>query len=156
MAKRNAIIGSALLALSFIVGLTALSYGYSAEYGPGPGFIPFWLSVILGLLSTVLIIQGILEIRKKPDEKIAEDLKMLSHPKIFFSALGTIFLVAGIIEVLGFVITVAISTTVFVRLVKPGHKMANSLFIGLATSAVMYGFFKYVMEIALPKGVLPL
>lgn len=155
MGKRDIVAGLMLLLFSIVVGAVALTYGYKAEYGPGPGFIPFWLSVVLGGLGLLLAANGLAEHRKGSAE-LDEDLLMFTNPKAFFSALGTLLAVAALIEHLGFVITIGFATTIFVRLVKADHAWSKALMIGFITSIVMFVFFNYLLGIVLPKGVLPI
>lgn len=43
--------------LSVFVLIHALSYPYKDRLGPGPGFFPFWISLITGVLSLALFLQ---------------------------------------------------------------------------------------------------
>ncbi len=43
--------------LSIFVLIHSFSYPYKDRLGPGPGFFPFWMSIITGLLSLGLFLQ---------------------------------------------------------------------------------------------------
>lgn len=45
------------IVLSAYVIMTAIEMQYYTRLGPGPGFFPFWLGVIMGVLSIVWIVQ---------------------------------------------------------------------------------------------------
>ena len=47
----------AFLALSIFMIVLSFEYPYHDRLGPGPGFFPFWLSVITGALSLALFFQ---------------------------------------------------------------------------------------------------
>jgi putative tricarboxylic transport membrane protein len=47
-----------LLALSCAIAYEALQLKYYTRLGPGPGFFPFWLSVCLAVLATVMFCQA--------------------------------------------------------------------------------------------------
>jgi len=44
-----------LLLFSIYVGLESLSLKYYTSLGPGPGFFPLWLAVIMGILSLLML-----------------------------------------------------------------------------------------------------
>ncbi len=50
------ITGVILLLLSIYIGMTSrLSLKYYTSLGPGPGFFPFWLAIIMGILSLLML-----------------------------------------------------------------------------------------------------
>lgn len=150
MAKRDAIAGLILLIVGLIFGGMSLRYDYVQEYAPGPGFFPLWLSIILIGLCLALYITAR---RRKEDEKAK---LMFKKPQAIFSSLGILLLVAIFIELIGFVITVGLAVTLFVKLVKPEHPWNRSFMIGFVSTVTIYFFFSYALGIVLPKGVLPL
>jgi len=54
--------------LSLFVLIHSFSYPYKDRLGPGPGFFPFWMSIITGLLSLGLFLQTTLG-KSDPTEK---------------------------------------------------------------------------------------
>ncbi|ATW25404.1 tripartite tricarboxylate transporter TctB family protein [Candidatus Formimonas warabiya] len=155
MAKRDVIAGLSLLLFGIFTGCMSLTYQYRAEYGPGPGFLPFWLSIALIVLSFALLIPALRSYRKGSPEVDKEHV-MFTNPKIVFSCLGVIVLVAILLEKLGFVITVALAVTFFVKVVDREHPWKKSLLIGVVSTVLIYTVFKFGLGIILPQGVLPL
>ncbi len=49
------IAGLVLLLFSIYVGLESLSLKYYTSLGPGPGFFPLWLAIIMGTLSVLML-----------------------------------------------------------------------------------------------------
>lgn len=47
--------GCAILAFAGAVAYSAAHMRYSTALGPGPGFFPLWLSIILGFLAVMMI-----------------------------------------------------------------------------------------------------
>ncbi len=47
--------GIILLLFSIYVGWASLSLKYYTSLGPGPGFFPFWLAIMLGILSLFML-----------------------------------------------------------------------------------------------------
>ena len=57
MRKADRIAGAALLAFAVAFSAGALKYyTYSGPGGPGPGFVPFWLGLIMAVLATLLLV----------------------------------------------------------------------------------------------------
>ena len=57
MRNADRIAGAALLAFAVAFSAGALKYyGYSAPDGPGSGFFPFWLGVIMAVLAAMLLV----------------------------------------------------------------------------------------------------
>ena len=53
------ITGAALLLLAVFVALESLKLKYYTNQGPGPGFFPFWLSLLLGALAIIILLQAL-------------------------------------------------------------------------------------------------
>lgn len=155
MAKRDITAGFIFILLGLFIGSMSLGLGYSSEYGPGPGFMPFWLAVILIVFSLLMMISAFKSLRAG-NEPIPEDLLMFTNPLAVFGGLGTLFLVAVILETVGFVISASIAIAIYVKLVKPEYLWTRSMAFGLVSSIVIYGLFNFILGINLPKGVLPL
>ena len=155
MAKRDIVSGLLLLLFGIYTGSTALTYGYMSEYGPGAGFYPFWVAVMLCILSIVLIVRGWIDVRKG-NNKLDPSLKMLVRPMTLAIALGILFAVALFLEKIGFVITVGLSAAFYSKTVKIDYPWLNAIAFGMVSSLVIYVAFRYVLGINLPRGVLPL
>ncbi|HMM22124.1 MAG TPA: tripartite tricarboxylate transporter TctB family protein [Selenomonadales bacterium] len=156
MAKRDITAGFLFILLGLFVGSMSLKLGYMSEYGPGPGFMPFWLAVILIGCSIAIIIPAFKSLRQGTSEPVAKDLLLFTNPFAVFVALGSLFLVALLLESAGFVIAAAIAITLYTRLVKPDYHWIRSAAFGLVSSIIIYGLFNYVLGVNLPRGVLPL
>ena len=155
MVKRDTIAGIILLLFGVMGIVLSLSYSYAEEYTPGPGFYPFWLSVILIVLSLALLISA----RKSSSTSnpaTEKAPKMFSRPKIIFTILGVLLLVAIFLEKLGFIIMVGFTVSIFAKIVKPDYTWKKSILFGLVSTLIIYNSFRYGLGILLPKGVLPL
>lgn len=51
--------GLVILAVAVIAFVISFQYSYSGIVGPGPGFFPFWLSLILMILAVLYIYESI-------------------------------------------------------------------------------------------------
>ncbi len=155
MARRDLIAGCVLMLCGLLWGGKALSYDYRAQYGPGPGFWPFWLSLLLIGLSLLLIVPALKSYRAG-DRKIAPEDVMFTNPPMLFKSLGVLLLIALLLATAGFVITIGLATTLYVKLVRPQHPWKRSAIIGVVTTILIYVTFAYILGLNLPRGVLPL
>ena len=69
-----------------LLGITTIALArqlpYEAEYGPGPGFLPFWLGVTFVVLS-VFLLRGALNLRVGAPPAVAKE----TAARPFFSSL---------------------------------------------------------------------
>lgn len=85
--------------LSLFVLIHSFSYSYKDRLGPGPGFFPFWMSLITGVLSLALFLQTTFAKSEKEEKKsffpnraggfrIAFILAFLAMVVVFLNPLG--------------------------------------------------------------------
>ncbi len=67
MKRAEEILGVVLLLFSIFIGYQCTLIESGAEFGMGPAFLPFWLSVGLGITSAIFLVQAFL----LPAEKFA-------------------------------------------------------------------------------------
>jgi putative tricarboxylic transport membrane protein len=106
--------------------VTSLGYSLTDALGPGPGFFPFWLSLIGGGLSVAMLVQVTLAktdegsaINLAPDRRVALQaigvLAALTAAAALFEPLGyrltMLPFVAGVLFILGARSAIAISLT---------------------------------------------
>ena len=85
--------------VSIFVLIHSFSYPYKDRLGPGPGFFPFWMSIITGLLSLGLFLQTTFAESESGEKKtffpkrdgairIAAVLVSLTFVMVFMNSLG--------------------------------------------------------------------
>ncbi|MFQ5841104.1 MAG: tripartite tricarboxylate transporter TctB family protein [Thermodesulfobacteriota bacterium] len=137
------------LGLSLWLILESLQFDYTTEFTPGPGFEPFWLGVVLALLSLFLIL-GTFKRKgaREDEEKRLPGLKSLSR-------VGLILLImAGFafsMVTLGFILTVFIFVSL-ILFVLEGVSIFKSIYYGIMFSGFIFLIFRYWMNVNLPKG----
>ena len=140
----------ALLFLAIAVAAMALSsympMGRTSK--PGPGFLPFWVGVILALLSLFLFVES--GFRKGP----AESVKFLAGegrwPNVIWTA-GSLLGYGLLIEVLGFVISTLILLLFLFRFI--GNQKWWIAFSGTSlVTLAAYLIFKVGLKVQLPRG----
>ena len=60
MQRPHQLTGMLLLCIAIYVGIESLKLRYYTSIGPGPGFFPLWLSIILGVLALAMLGQATL------------------------------------------------------------------------------------------------
>ena len=137
-----------LLGLFLAALVTSLDYSLRDALGPGPGFFPFWLSVI-GAALTVGILVDVT--RSAPDAEAATILPR--GLAALQSALVIIALVAAaaLLEPLGFRLTMLVFLAVLLVALGARSVVGVSL-TALAGSFGVFHVFYYWLKVPLPIG----
>lgn len=151
MRKADRIFGVIGLGLSLWCYLESRQFHYLTDFTPGPGFLPFWVGVILAILSCYLLYDTF---RRKPSK---EDETSILPARRALYRVGFIFLtlfgVLIIMPLLGFPITVCLFVAV-ILLSLERYSIPKSIGYGVAYAAVTWLIFEYFLKMDLPKGFL--
>jgi sterol desaturase/sphingolipid hydroxylase (fatty acid hydroxylase superfamily) len=134
-------------ALAFSAGALKY-YDYWGEGGPGPGFLPFWLGLVMALLASTMLVQSLKS--KEPGEA------WLPHGKArkrVVAVIGITILFVALLKVLGMVIGSALYLAVLMRYLerKPWPLTAA---VSLCAAGVNYLVFAYWLHVPFPEGML--
>ncbi len=153
MRKGDRVFAVICLGLSIWLIVESLQFDYHSKFGPGPGFEPFWLGVLLALLSISLLIDTLRRKGGKGDEKrILPGWKSLGRLAFIMAGLAAFALV---VESLGFILTVFLFVAVLLFSLE-GVSIPKSVFYGVMFSFFIFLVFRYWLEVDLPKGFLGL
>jgi hypothetical protein len=151
MKKADRIFGVIGLGLAFWSYLESTRLQYMTEFTPGPGFFPFWVGVVLALLSLYLIVDTYL---RKPSDR---DSKKLLPPKHMLFRVGFIMLMLVIVRYampfLGFPLTLSLFAAVLLLLLEH-YSIVRSVAYGIAYAGVTWFIFEYMLSMGFPKGFL--
>jgi len=151
MKKADRIFGVIGLGLSLWCYLESTKFNYMTEFTPGPGFMPFWVGVILAALSCYLLFDTF---RRKPSE---EDEKSILPARHALYRVGFIFLMLFVVRMvmplLGFPITVFLFVAAILLFLER-YGILKSIGYGIAYAAVTWLIFEYFMQMGFPKGFL--
>jgi putative tricarboxylic transport membrane protein len=143
-----------LLGLFVIKGATSLIY--MTDIGPGPGFFPLWLGVLITSLGLILILQNVFS-KKKSDPNINESDGPLWPGVggairvgiVIFALLAVTFLITRI----GFVVSMFILiSTLLYTLGK--QKVSTTLIVAFSGSFGVYFIFTKFLYVELPKATI--
>ena len=148
MRRVHQIGGLIVLLLALSVGYLATKLTYFTSLGPGPGFFPFWLAVILAILAVAMILAATHEDGALPENFFADGSGYLKSA----TAVLAMFATAALIDRLGFVVTMvffyAVLLTVFGR-----RNLLETALLTLVGSFGIYYLFVHLLGAPLPRGV---
>ena len=151
MKRADRIFGIISLGLSLWCYLESTKFDYMTEFTPGPGFMPFWVGVVLAVLSCYLIFDSY---RRKPgpedDKKILPEKHALVRVSIIMCML---FAVKFAMNILGFPLTLVLFTTAVLFFLEK-YSVLKSVGFGIAYAAVTWFIFEYILTMGFPKGFL--
>jgi len=150
MKKAEMITGVFLLVLSGLVVWQALEMPPSATFGPGAGFLPFWLGILLAVLATILFVSAWRrEMTAKEDAPVFPGKQALFTIALVLSALGGYIL---LIEVVGYVVDTFLFVLFLVKVVER-EKWPLALMLAVATTAGLFITFQILLKITLPSNM---
>lgn len=151
MKKGDRVLSILCMGLSLWLVVESLQFDYLSEFGPGPGFEPFWLGILLAILSIALMIDTF---RRGNDKEETTSCLPGWHS---LGRVGVILLImAGFalsLPILGFWVAVFLFVSLILFTLEDVG-ILKSLFYGVMFSAVSFLIFSYGMEINFPKGFL--
>ena len=149
MRKADQITGIVMLIFSLAIIVESSRMPPSATFGPGVGFLPFWLGVLMAILSILLYAKAWRQ-RVPPNAP-----KVFPGPKALITLLIT---VAGLtayillIEVLGFILGTAFLTAFLLGVVER-EKWLTTVLVAVLNSGALFVIFQILLGVTLPKNM---
>ncbi len=136
--------GLFFLILSLYVCSESWRLGLGNYFRPGPGFFPFYSSLLLGALALSLILLTFRGGKEKGEPWV-------NSRKIVIVCLATLGF-AFLLDWLGFVATVFVFICFVLRMVER-RRWLFSVGAGLLTSVACYAVFQLWLKVQLPAGI---
>lgn len=130
--------------LFFIVGL---SYPYNTDLGPGPGFVPVWISGIMVILTFILTI---ISIKNHTKGNFITSKKGLINFLIYIMLL---ILTVILTKLIGLVISLALFCLAVFKVVDR-YNWKDSVLVSVGVAIIIFVIFDYWLQIPLPKSIL--
>jgi len=142
-----------VLAGLFLAGLgsfilrDALNLDYTSDVGPGPGFLPLWIGVIITCLSLLLIF---VTLRKRLGRQI---IRPENSMKPIRSLAGWFAMVLGVglLTFLGFYVSFAMLTA-FLVLTMEKRSVSTAVAVAVGSALGFYLIFSLALHVPLPSG----
>jgi len=121
----------------------------SATFGPGVGFFPFWLGVLMAILSILLILNTWRRSVAPTKGAIFPGRKAVIT---IVSVLVGLALYIALLEVLGFLVDTMLFTAFLLGVVER-EKLKMTLLIATLTPAGLFVIFQLLLGVNLPKNM---
>jgi putative tricarboxylic transport membrane protein len=148
MRRADQLTGIIMLIFSMAVIEGARRMPPSGTFGPGAGFLPFWLGATMAILSIIMLVNATRETAP------ASGLSPFPKGRPVLSILMTVGALAAFIsllETLGFLLAIALLTAFLLRVVER-EGWLTTVTVALANAAGLYVVFKILLSVSLPKN----
>ena len=137
--------------------VTSLGYSLTDALGPGPGFFPFWLSLVGAVLSAVMLAQ--VTVAKAEEAAAAEadegiDIGLAPDRQVMLQAIGVLIALtaaAALFEPLGYRLTMLAFLVGLLLILGARSPIAIAL-TALAGSFGVFHVFYHWLKVPLPIG----
>ncbi len=143
-----ACIASVILGITMMI--SSFAYPYKDRLGPGPGFFPFWLSLMFIILSLSLLMQT--SFAKKPPFGTGSPLPNRTGAKNILIILIALVICTGLIEFLGFRLSLFLFLFFLPFFLGVRSLVINLIFAFLGSFGVFHVFY-YWLKVPLPIGI---
>lgn len=145
--KSGVLAGAIILCLGIISLIISFQYSYSGIVGPGPGFFPLWLSVILIILAPIYMYESY----KEKNVSNEEWPKGESMKRILFIMISLIFFLL-LFVLFGFIV----ASIVFLALLfYKEYKWYMTATLSVGITFIIYFLFNTLLKAYLPtSGIL--
>jgi len=143
---------SAIFWLCFAVLVIIQSYhlGLGTLHKPGPGFLFFWVNIVLGIMSLIVLIRAWVSKKEEGPQPAIFGGQNVSK---IVSVLISLFLYAILMELVGFIL---ITLLFFIFILKIIEKKGwfYTAFVSIVVTVISYLIFETWLQSQLPKGLL--
>lgn len=148
MRRADQISGVVVLLFSVLLMVGSWRMPASATFGPGAGFLPFWLGALLAILS-VLLVLGASRQAVGPDTKpiFPTGTSLLT----LGAAIGGLAAYILLLEVLGFLVGTGLLTAFLLGVVER-EKWSTTILVAILNSAGLYLVFQVLLGVNLPSN----
>ena len=149
---RKADIITAVLIIAYciisMIDAMKLHIGWVKNVGPGGGFLPFWLSLIMGICAVIVLLQVLFGKEQSTDPFFKDKQGLVAVSKVFFTTLLCIILYA----LIGAYFGSAVYLAVYVGYIGRRSKLQIAL-VSILVPVGIWLMFEYFLKIPLPKGL---
>jgi putative tricarboxylic transport membrane protein len=150
MKKADLITGIVLLVLSGYVIQEAWRMPQSGTFGPGAGFLPFWVGVIMAVLAVFLL--ATVWTRQATEQDSVSPFPKGKALLAITGVLGGLAVYIFLMEVLGYLLDTFLYVTFLLGIVER-EKWPRTLMVAVATTAGLYLIFQTLLGITLPTNM---
>jgi len=153
MGKADVIVCFIWILMAAFVAFQSIRLGLGQWVDPGSGFLPFCLSIVLGLLAFILLISRVFK-RKENHQTKNEAFRVGPQwKKALYLMVGSLIYVTILWETLGYLISTAIFLFFLLKFVG-SQSSVRSVIISIVATVISYLIFQTWLQCMLPKGLL--
>lgn len=146
----------AVLGLALIIAARMLPKSQVMDIGPD--FMPTVVGTLILVLSIILLVQAVQELRKNPDKEVGKDES--DYKRVLLSLILALLYVF-LLKPIGFIICTLVYLFCQIFVLAPdSHRtkkdMIMYLIIDVVFTLIVYFLFRIGFKIVLPAGILPL
>lgn len=150
MGRADWISGIFWLCFSILVIIESYRLGLGTVHQPGPGFLFFWVNIVLGIMSLVVLLRAWTKRKtKEPQPYIFGGQNVL---KIIFVLLS-LFPYVIFMETLGFILSTLLLFIYLLGIIEK-KRWLLTVFVSVVVTAVSYLIFEIWLKCMLPGGLL--
>src|SRR5262245_16841085 len=147
MERRDAMVASVvILALGVTAAYESAKFPFGTIHSPGPGFFPWWTSVVLGLLALVLLVQTL---TSRPSTGRDSSGRVAKVTAILVVLAAYTFL----LDSLGYPLCTFLLVLFMLRATEP-QRWTVALGMAVVTAIGSYVVFAIWLGVPLPRGLL--
>jgi putative tricarboxylic transport membrane protein len=148
--RADRISGIFWLCFSILIIIQSYRLGLGTLHQPGPGFLFFWVNILLGIMSLVILIRA--WVNKKTEGVQPALFGGQNISKIIFVLLS-LFLYVILMETLGFLL-VTLLLFIFLLGIIEKKRWLTTVFVSVVVTVISYLIFEIWLKSMLPKGLL--
>jgi len=137
-----------MLVFSLIVAYASWQMPQRVEFGPGMGFLPFWLAVIMSVLSVMLLFNAFAKKRASGKNPFPAR-KALLNVVLVIAGLGVYIAVLGTV---GFAVSTIFYVAFLLGIVQKVGWLKTAIVSFLSTGG-LYVVFQILLEVKLPQNI---
>jgi putative tricarboxylic transport membrane protein len=139
-----------LMSIGLFLVSQAGKIGYSDISGPGPGFFPFWVGLLLSIAAFFWLIA---EFRANKDSQVQQDLDPKGIYRVARLLLAVMLLTFCFVP-LGYNISV-LFFMLFLTTTMGKGKVSTNIIVSFASSFGIYLVFEKLLDVPLPDSFIP-
>ena len=150
MRRGDQVTGIIVLAFSLALMEGSRRLPPSATFGPGAGFLPFWLGALMAVLSSLLLVKACRQPVAAADKALFPNRRVLIPVGATIGSLAAYILV---LDRLGFLLGTGLLTAFLLGVVER-EKWPTAVLVAVLNSVGLYVIFHVLLGVSLPKSAL--
>ena len=147
--KREIIICSFWLLLSFYLSIESYRLGLSTAHRPGPGFFPFIAAIAIGLIAALRLVNSIR--KSSPDNNFESGIA--SETRLVLYVISGMTAYAFLLDLLGFLFCTFLLVAFYLRVIA-ARRWPATLSFAAAVALASHFFFDVLLKAEMPRGLL--